>query len=1062
MVKFVPQANRIVLAVWVIACLILNNLFNGEVKANLLVKSDTARINSAEDVLRDPKILPITMKNSPITTALQYRAHVCYRSLVLVLSMDSVRKLYDRMAAMGGEIPVPEIYTAKTMELVQQRKAIIVTDMMTGRVQSSLFCPVLNGFFYVGTQILTSLRSVWYFRMKSILPSPGKSTREQFVTEATNIERALQARASHYQRLPGVVASASSSCYLGSTTSDLREIIRDVVREELRKLLPAAERPASLSVAEIVRDEVQRALQPETPVDVPAPEQPTLTYAAMARRPPQAPRQATAPPRREPLQRRSTPNDAKDGSTSDQSDPRREKPTCGERPTDARLVTIAGKPTMSTAVARTDSWGYAASTPTTRAHATVSDHARSTTTYDVHPLGCLRLDVCPVRLHLDVLQHHLSIGPDERACLPCPAGKTECRNTGRHEVVFPTDGQYGDIAPDGSIHGSLMMINKELADVAIGPFNLEYIQWKVFPTATQLTYDNFQLISGMKDPFVSDSGAFINIFDRQLLTVAGFSTKHASLKNDVVPSLFAYRPPAALARSAGRSSLVLLIASGSSPDAASEWRPRGRQSWILFLISLTSLIVLSTAFYRIAGRQRKTSLFYDTSKYLYAYIEVLFFEATKVQFVPQANRILLAVWLIACLILINLFNGEVKANLLVKSDTERINTAEDVLRHPNLLPLTMKNSPLTTALQPVQLGFAPFGSCCLLAAAVQRRPWTTAARDASGSPAHDSTPAGRRPNQRSAVFVRRRGRQPVRDCPLFIHGTRAAVGQLADQGPAVPVRPVTSPKAHDHFLQGHYAWPSSGRPWDVAKWGRVPDARAKPYSLVGGFPSSFSGKGIVSNEVARLVTQAVNWAIQVNERYFSQTSCEGFVLDLQQISSSESVRRLWDRMDAMGGAIPVPEVFTAKSLQMVQQRKAVIASDMMTGRVQSSLFCPLLEGFFYVGTQSITNLRSVWYYRKRIDPDLVKAINKRILWLFESAVPFMRNEDLFPKGSTCFLDTSKQDRSGSFQPLTAQDMRAVFMLSGYLIAMACVFLLVELIVHGLSHCAGYPARGRRV
>ncbi|XP_040359046.1 uncharacterized protein LOC115331272 [Ixodes scapularis] len=317
--------------------------------------------------------------------------------------------------------------------------------------------------------------------------------------------------------------------------------------------------------------------------------------------------------------------------------------------------------------------------------------------------------------------------------------------------------------------------------------------------------------------------------------------------------------------------LVLLIASRASRNAASEWRPRGRQSWILFLISLTSLIVLSTAFYRIAGRQRKTSLFYDTSKYFYAYIEVLFFEATKVKFVPQANRILLAVWLIACLILINLFNGEVKANLLVKSDTERINTAEDVLRHPKLLPLTMKNSPLTTALQ---------------------------------------------------------------------------------------------------------------------------------------------------------------------------------------ISSMESVRRLWDRMAAMGGAIPVPEVFTAKSLQMVQQRKAVIATDMMTGRVQSSLFCPVLDGFFYVGTQSITNLRSVWYYRKRIDPDLVKAINKRVLWLFESGVPFMRNQDLYPKGSLCFLDTSKQDRSGSFQPLTAQDMRAVFMLSGYLMAMACVFLLVELIAHGMSHCAG--------
>ncbi|CAN8013267.1 unnamed protein product, partial [Ixodes persulcatus] len=302
------------------------------------------------------------------------------------------------------------------------------------------------------------------------------------------------------------------------------------------------------------------------------------------------------------------------------------------------------------------------------------------------------------------------------------------------EVVFPTDGQYGDIAPDGSIHGSLMMIHKGLADVAVGPFNLEYIQWKTFHTSAQLFYDDLKIVSGMKDPFVSDSGAFINIFDRQ--------------------------------------------------------------SWIFFLSSLFTLIVLSTAFYRIAGRQRATSLFMDTSKYLYAYIEVLFFEATMVKFVPQANRILLAVWLIACLILNTLFNGEVKANLLVKSDTARINSAEDVLRDSKIVPITMKNSPITTALQ---------------------------------------------------------------------------------------------------------------------------------------------------------------------------------------VSSMESVRKLYDRMAAMGGEITVPEIYTAKTMELVQQRKAIIVTDMMTGRVQSSLFCPVLNGFFYVGTQILTSLRSVWYFRNGIDPAVTREIDKRLV-----------------------------------------------------------------------------------
>ncbi|KAG0424814.1 hypothetical protein HPB47_027981 [Ixodes persulcatus] len=87
----------------------------------------------------------------------------------------------------------------------------------------------------------------------------------------------------------------------------------------------------------------------------------------------------------------------------------------------------------------------------------------------------------------------------------------------------------------------------------------------------------------------------------------------------------------------------------------------------------------------------------------------------------------------------------------------------------------------------LSLCFAPFGSCCLLATAVQRRSWTTAARDSPGGPA---TPAGRGPNQQRVVFVGLRDRHPARDCPLIIFGTRAAVGKLADQGPAVPVRPV--------------------------------------------------------------------------------------------------------------------------------------------------------------------------------------------------------------------------------------------------------------------------------
>ncbi|KAG0438848.1 hypothetical protein HPB47_016841 [Ixodes persulcatus] len=75
--------------------------------------------------------------------------------------------------------------------------------------------------------------------------------------------------------------------------------LRDIVREELRKILPAADRPSSLSLAEVVREEVHRAFQTEAPASVAAPEEPTLTYAAVARWPPPPPQAYAAPPRRQ-------------------------------------------------------------------------------------------------------------------------------------------------------------------------------------------------------------------------------------------------------------------------------------------------------------------------------------------------------------------------------------------------------------------------------------------------------------------------------------------------------------------------------------------------------------------------------------------------------------------------------------------------------------------------------------------------------------------------------------------------------------------------------------------
>lgn len=126
------------------------------------------------------------------------------------------------------------------------------------------------------------------------------TTVDEFVMEATTMERALQVRARHYQRYPGLSSLAISKSDLRSNLPDIRDIIRKVIQEELKKLLPTAARPASLSIAKVVPEEVQRGVQPEAPTSVAAPEEPTLTYATMVRRAPPAPCPYIAPTRREP------------------------------------------------------------------------------------------------------------------------------------------------------------------------------------------------------------------------------------------------------------------------------------------------------------------------------------------------------------------------------------------------------------------------------------------------------------------------------------------------------------------------------------------------------------------------------------------------------------------------------------------------------------------------------------------------------------------------------------------------------------------------------------------
>ena len=139
------------------------------------------------------------------------------------------------------------------------------------------------------------MRAVKQELFAGLMRNPPSSIQE-FVSEATTIEKTLEMRTRQYNRR--LIPDSAAVHALGS--DDLRETIRAIVREELRKL--SFPQPEVTSIAQAVREEIQQSL------GVPQPAQPqpqAISYAAAVGRPvpPSRPRQDAA----QPQYRRQTP-----------------------------------------------------------------------------------------------------------------------------------------------------------------------------------------------------------------------------------------------------------------------------------------------------------------------------------------------------------------------------------------------------------------------------------------------------------------------------------------------------------------------------------------------------------------------------------------------------------------------------------------------------------------------------------------------------------------------------------------------------------------------------------
>ncbi|KAL3193390.1 hypothetical protein MRX96_017619 [Rhipicephalus microplus] len=176
------------------------------------------------------------------------------------------------------------------------------------------------------------------------------------------------------------------------------------------------------------------------------------------------------------------------------------------------------------------------------------------------------------------------------------------------------------------------------------------------------------------------------------------------------------------------------------------------------------------------------------------------------------------------------------------------------------------------------------------------------------------------------------------------------------------------------------------------------------------------------------------------------------LMNMLQLSGLDSYRTLHGRIKRMNGELQQSEVYSMRTLRQVVAGETVIIMDATGNRVFVAPHCDKLQpAFFHVSQQRIETADFRWYMNKRLDARLVAAMDRRIRWLLEGAVPFMHHHEIFRKPATCFLNRNdgcgSDAAAGQYEVLHLEDVQASFIILLWMLAFATLVLLLECIFH---------------
>ncbi|XP_075539159.1 glutamate receptor ionotropic, kainate glr-3-like [Dermacentor variabilis] len=199
-----------------------------------------------------------------------------------------------------------------------------------------------------------------------------------------------------------------------------------------------------------------------------------------------------------------------------------------------------------------------------------------------------------------------------------------------YQLVQPPDNEWGELKPDGSWTGMMGQLQRGEADLALGPFVLTEKEATVANPSPAYTDEDMVILSGVEKEHKSNVYGYIRAFDLQVWMV-----------------------------------LLCFLVVAASVAAAAE-------------ILIPDM--------RLTVRQRRQRL----ARIFWVYMASMFLESSTFNFASHSQRLLFGSWFLMLVILMNTFVGYMESALMLKEETDRLDTIEQLALSPKVRPMVFE------------------------------------------------------------------------------------------------------------------------------------------------------------------------------------------------------------------------------------------------------------------------------------------------------------------------------------------------------------------------------------